>query len=100
MKEYYIKKGRKYIPIGTYELPNYIPYGVWYVRKSGGGTSHTNLDFWKTDGISDIKKMVKQIDFADKFIEALNRMPKDSFSVYGTSLFDFAQKLSQELIKE
>ena len=100
MKEYYIKRGKRYIPIGVCELRDNIPYGIWYVRKTEGGTSYTNLDFWKTDEISDIKKIVQQVDFADRFIKALSKMPKDSYAIYGTSLSDFAKKLSQEIIKE
>jgi len=96
MKDYYIKKGRKYIPIGVCELRDNIPYGVWYVRKTIGGTSHTNLDFWETGEVLDIKKMCKQIDLAEKLAKALLLVKRQDYN----STYEFAKKLSQELIRE
>lgn len=41
----YIKRGRKYIPIGL-RCNNYIPDGIWYVRHFDNSYGHTNVDHY------------------------------------------------------
>ena len=41
----YIKRGRKYIPIGL-SCHNYIPDGIWYVRHFDNSYGHTNVDHY------------------------------------------------------
>lgn len=41
----YIKRGRKYIPIGL-SCHNYIPDGIWYVRHFDSSYGQTNVDHY------------------------------------------------------
>lgn len=41
----YIKRGRKYIPIGL-SCHNYIPDGIWYVRHYDHSYGQTNVDHY------------------------------------------------------
>jgi len=98
MNEYYIKKGKKYIPVGYSDLPNNIPFGIWYVRKNDSGTSYTNLLSWIETETTDLKKIVSQVDFAGKLTNVLSEM-EVKFSLYDMSLYNFAEEIAKKIIK-
>ena len=99
MEQYYIKKGKKYIPIGWQEIGEYIPFGVWYSRKTEGGSSQTNILYWQPENeIVDIKKICKQINLTDEIVKVLPKI-ENYFDLKGISPYDSAKKISQEIIK-
>jgi len=99
MEAYYIKKGERYIPCGWQQVGNYIPFGVWYSKKTESGSSHTNILYWDDVEVLDIRKAIKQIDFADVLVKILHKLREEGkFSVYDMSLADLAKLISKETI--
>lgn len=99
MNEYYIKRGKKYIPVGVHNLKDNIPYGIWYVRKHPYGTSRTSIDFWETNQFLDIKKTCSQIELTDIIVDAVRSMDEKNFSIYNISYYDFAKELAKKILK-
>ena len=56
----YIKRGRKYIPIGL-SCHNYIPDGIWYVRHYDGSYGITNIDHYLS-GLYKVGELPDAID--------------------------------------
>lgn len=56
----YIKRGRKYIPIGL-SCHNYMPDGIWYVRHYDNSYGHTNVDHY----LSGVYKVGELPDYID-----------------------------------
>jgi len=100
METYYIKKGRKYIALGWQVIGEALPFGVWYSRKTEGGSSHTNLLFWDKAEILDIKKAISQVDLTDKISDILSRLNKDKqIGLLNMSYHDFAREIAKEVLK-
>lgn len=100
MEQYYIKKGRRYIPCGWQQIGEHIPFGIWYSKKTDSGSSHTNILYWNDVEVTDIKKIVKEIDFADVLVKTLGKLREEGkFAVYDMSLADLAKLISKQVIK-
>ena len=56
----YIKRGKRYIPIGLY-TERYLPDGIWYVRHYDGSYGQTNVDHYLS-GLYKVGELPKAID--------------------------------------
>lgn len=57
----YIKRGKRYIPIGLSYTERYLPDGIWYVRHYDGSYGQTNVDHYLS-GLYKVGELPKAID--------------------------------------
>ena len=98
MEQYYIKQGKRYIPVGVMMPEDLRPDGVWFVRCKG--KRRTEMVAFAGMPKIDTEKVARQIDFADKLCEAMSNA-KETFGFYleNASLYDFAKAIAKEMIK-
>jgi hypothetical protein len=73
---HYIKKGRKYIPIETYDI-NGVSEGLWLVIKQPGIVSYSNILYAvKTHSIQDVGKFA---DFYKAHKDKLQKLVNEEY---------------------
>lgn len=114
MQTYYIKKGKRYIPVGVNGAPD-LHNGVWLVETRPGRRSMTNLVYKLSDlpAPVDVQKFVSYILYEDKLTMFLSEFFEDGnqngssltggkadAKLYNVSVRDFATQIMKHLYKE
>jgi len=102
---YYIKKGRKYIPVGIHSLPfDNIADGIWVVQRKPGSRSYTSILYRMNHNFSafhDITLHAESIETVEVIASIINDMiDKGEFVIYNHSVYDVAEKISNKLYDE
>lgn len=99
---YYIKKGRKYIPVGGHSLPfDNIADGIWVVQSKPDSRSYTSIlyrmhhDFNK---FYDLNFYAEQVEMTEVLVGVIREMvDKEEFVIYNHSIYDVADKMSKAM---
>ena len=102
---YYIKKGRKYIPVGGHSLPfDNIADGIWVVQSKPGSRSYTSIlyrmnhDF---DKFHDLNFYAEQVEMQEVLVGVIREMvDKEEFVIYNHSIYEVAEKMSEKIYKK
>lgn len=79
MQQYYIKKGKKFIPAG-WNCPN-LPEGVYFHQKEPNGSRTTSLNWWVGTNPSqpiDMNLLIQVLRLDDSLARYLNKIQEDS----------------------
>jgi len=102
---YYIKKGRKYIPIGGHSLAfDNIADGIWLVQSKPGRRSSSSILYRADHNFNvfhDITSYAEEIETVEVLVNIIKDMvDKKEFVVYNHSMYEIAEKVSKELYSQ
>ena len=102
MDTYYVKQGKRYIPVGYCNAPDIFD-GIWLIQHSDQNRSGKNL-MCRMDELPDyveVKKLAKSVMLEEAIVEVLRDMNTEGkLSIYNISIQDMAEKISKEVYKK
>jgi len=101
-KTYYIKKGRKYIPVGMHSIPtDHLPDGIWIIQSRPGTRSyHPILSFVKHDFdvFHDLSLYAEEVEVKEVLAQVIHEMIENKeFVIYNHSIYEVSAKISKKM---
>lgn len=94
--QYYIRDGRKFVPVDRFSSLDDIPEGIWYVHRTKTSQGYTNIETRLAEfPQGDLKLTIKGLQLEKKILEGLQEAWKDK----ACSFVDAAKLIAAKLVK-
>jgi len=79
MSQYYIREGRKYVPVDRFSSLDDMPEGIWYIHRSKNSQGYTNIETRLAEfPKGDLKLTIRSLQLEEKILEGLKEATKDN----------------------
>lgn len=95
--QYYIREGRRYVPIDRFSSLDDMPEGIWYIHRSKSSQGYTNIETRLAEfPKGDLKLTIKGLQLEEKILEGLQEAWKDGKPC---SLVDAAKVIATKIVR-